>query len=212
MSETQGQPPLWTYDEAAIAEVVAAPLRAPVRPSDELEARVMSAVRTESRVRRRLRDRRISGGAVSLQEGGERAARRGITITPLGLVALLGVVAIAAAAAAFTVARSTRWRAEPATPSASLVPMGAPLAAMPVLDTVHVVRFTFDDSLAHTVFLVGDFNAWSREATPMERDSTRGRWTVAVPLSPGRHHYGFVVDGVRLVPDSGQGRTVVVER
>ncbi|GJG89238.1 hypothetical protein tb265_44190 [Gemmatimonadetes bacterium T265] len=70
-----------------------------------------------------------------------------------------------------------------------------------LLDTLWVVRFAFRDPGARTVALAGDFNGWSRTATPLVRlTSARGGpggggWaaTVAVPRDAVR--YAFVVDG-----------------
>lgn len=64
-----------------------------------------------------------------------------------------------------------------------------------------VVRFDLTAPEAGAVALVGDFNGWDRQATPMRRAKSPGRWTVSVPLARGRHAYGFVVDGVRWVAD-----------
>lgn len=68
-------------------------------------------------------------------------------------------------------------------------------------DTVHVVRFVFSQPNARTVSLAGDFNAWSPSATPMLADEVDGVWSIAIPLSSGRHEYAFVVDGERWVAD-----------
>jgi hypothetical protein len=72
------------------------------------------------------------------------------------------------------------------------------------------------------VSVVGDFNGWDAEATPMQREAATGAWTVEVPLTPGRHVYAFVIDGTRWVvdplapqvPDAGFGpaNAVVVDR
>lgn len=64
-----------------------------------------------------------------------------------------------------------------------------------------VVRFELTAPEAGGVTLVGDFNGWDRQATPMRRAKAQGSWTVSVPLARGRHAYGFVVDGVRWVAD-----------
>ena len=76
-------------------------------------------------------------------------------------------------------------------------------------------------SPASEVALVGDFNGWDDEATPMVRRGSDGTWSARVPLPPGRHVYAFVVDGKRWlidplapqVPDAGFGptNTVIVE-
>lgn len=84
------------------------------------------------------------------------------------------------------------------------------------------VRFEFTlPGTAREVALVGDFNGWSTEATPMTRQGGGGTWAARVPLAPGRHEYAFVVDGQRWVidplapqvPDAGFGptNTVVIE-
>jgi hypothetical protein len=53
---------------------------------------------------------------------------------------------------------------------------------------------------AEAVALVGDFNAWNPTATPLERTADGQAWTGSVMLTPGRHTYAFVVDGV-VTPD-----------
>ena len=68
-------------------------------------------------------------------------------------------------------------------------------------DTVHVVRFVLSAPGARSVTVAGDFNGWSREATPLEDVAGSGQWVVTLPLAPGRHEYAFVVDGERWVAD-----------
>jgi len=41
--------------------------------------------------------------------------------------------------------------------------------------------------------LLGDFNEWKSNVTPMKRNSS-GRWTVTLRLAPGQYEYNFVVD------------------
>lgn len=62
-----------------------------------------------------------------------------------------------------------------------------------------VVKFVFVAPTATRVSLVGDFNQWNPEATPMQR--TGGTWTVTLPLRAGRHLYSFVLDGTQWLPD-----------
>jgi 1,4-alpha-glucan branching enzyme len=61
---------------------------------------------------------------------------------------------------------------------------------------------------ATTVSLVGDFNDWAADATPMEGLVTDGLWTVTVPLRPGRYRYAFLVDGATWVPDPDAPRAL----
>lgn len=64
-----------------------------------------------------------------------------------------------------------------------------------------VVSFELTAPAAARVTLVGDFNGWDRQATPMRRASASDIWSVSVPVARGRHAYGFVVDGERWVAD-----------
>jgi hypothetical protein len=73
--------------------------------------------------------------------------------------------------------------------------------AQPVAPSVQVVRFVLDAPEAQSVMLAGDFNGWSRVATPMESVDGTGRWAVSVTLPSGRHEYAFVVDGERWIAD-----------
>lgn len=69
---------------------------------------------------------------------------------------------------------------------------------------------------AQRVFLAGEFNGWSVDATPMTREG--GRFEVVVPLGPGRYQYKFVADGAWITdekagefrPDGFGGRNSVV--
>lgn len=71
---------------------------------------------------------------------------------------------------------------------------------------------------AREVSLVGDFNGWDEQATPMVQQAADGTWSARVPLEPGRHTYAFVVDGEQWlvnplapqVPDAGFGPTNAV--
>jgi hypothetical protein len=73
-------------------------------------------------------------------------------------------------------------------------------------DTLRLVRLIFDDSTAHAVAAVGDFNGWRAEATPLRRVGTTPRWSATVALRDGAHRYAFVVDGTRWVPDPTSAR------
>jgi hypothetical protein len=112
--------------------------------------------------------------------------RRSFSLSPLGGLALAagfgGLMALAGVGA-------TRVLSAPVSTVAQ-----AP-------DTVHVVRFVLTDAQARQVALVGDFNGWSREATPLVPSEVDGRWVVEVVLPAGRHEYAFLVDGERWVTD-----------
>jgi hypothetical protein len=90
-----------------------------------------------------------------------------------------------------------------------------PPFALSVHDTV--IKFVLVAPHASTVAVVGDFNNWDAQATPMTRTPTGGTWSVAIPLQPGRHIYAFVVNGANgttqwvadptapLAPEDGLG-------
>lgn len=68
-------------------------------------------------------------------------------------------------------------------------------------DTLRLVRLMFDDTTAHRVAAVGDFNAWQPDGTPLVRDPVTRRWSATVALRDGEHQYAFVVDNTRWVLD-----------
>lgn len=47
---------------------------------------------------------------------------------------------------------------------------------------------------AHRVYLVGDFNNWSRTAVAMDPVG-RGVWVTALALSPGEYRFRYFADG-----------------
>jgi 1,4-alpha-glucan branching enzyme len=54
--------------------------------------------------------------------------------------------------------------------------------------------FAFTAPNAASVQLVGDFTQWQERPINL-RKSLDGIWRTAVELSPGTHHYRFLVDG-----------------
>jgi hypothetical protein len=80
----------------------------------------------------------------------------------------------------------------------------------------NVIKFVLVAPHASTVSVVGDFNNWDADATPMTRTKTGGTWSVAIRLPAGRHVYAFVVNGASgtqwvadpsapLAPEDGLG-------
>jgi predicted carbohydrate-binding protein with CBM48 len=63
------------------------------------------------------------------------------------------------------------------------------------------VTFVFRAPGATRVSLVGDFNGWDPDATPLARATTGEIWTAQVPLEHGLHAYAFVIDGRDWEPD-----------
>jgi 1,4-alpha-glucan branching enzyme len=55
------------------------------------------------------------------------------------------------------------------------------------------VRFVYIDGKATTVCISGSFNNWSDQSDCMGRSGNT--WSFSATLPPGRHQYGFVIDG-----------------
>lgn len=96
-------------------------------------------------------------------------------------------------------------------------PAGVNSPRSPSSDSVRVIKFVLIAPHAATVSVVGDFNNWDAQATPMTRTPTGGTWSVALKLPAGRHVYAFVVNGANgtsqwvadptapLAPEDGLG-------
>ncbi len=112
--------------------------------------------------------------------------------------------------------RPRSWRRPGAMHSALAMSLAAAIAMVAVIppltgnrigsvrevvhDTTRLVRFALVAPAASRVTLVGDFNGWGPETTPLARadDST---WTALLALNVGRHRYAFVVDDTQWVAD-----------
>jgi 1,4-alpha-glucan branching enzyme len=55
-------------------------------------------------------------------------------------------------------------------------------------------NFSFSAPEAMNVVLVGDFTRWQQQPVPLKKGAG-GVWRASVELSPGAHHYRFIVDG-----------------
>lgn len=74
-------------------------------------------------------------------------------------------------------------------------------ARMETPASARTVQFVLVAPGASRVTVVGDFNGWDPDATPLERHGAFETWTTSVSLTPGRHVYAFVMDGDRWVSD-----------
>jgi hypothetical protein len=118
---------------------------------------------------------------------------RALRFSPLGALAAASLLIAATAAVTARVVRVS-------TPAVASGPAVTPPPA-----GVQVVRFSLAAPRAQRVSLVGDFNGWDPAATALqERDGT---WTVVIPVTPGRHQYGFVIDGTEWIADPQAAQT-----
>jgi len=172
--------------DAAFLERVAGPLRAPELLDETFEARLMEKVRLEGSL---YRPASPTAGSTSWWRT-ERAVR----VSPLrGLAVAAGLAGVIALS---TLADDSRSGSESLAAAKSPAAMAAARS-----DTVHVVRFVFVDSRASTVEIVGDFNAWTRGVTRLERSAAPGVWSASVALPAGRHEYAFIINGSRWIAD-----------
>ncbi|MEX0908672.1 MAG: isoamylase early set domain-containing protein [Gemmatimonadaceae bacterium] len=170
-------------DDEEFLEQVARPLRDPVEMSAGFEARVMAAARKRE-------DTSVLAWIVR---------PRVLRLSPLaGLAAAAGI-----ALAVLTLDRAGSDRAATTQVAATL-----PAAPAAAVDTIKLVQFMLVAPDARTVSVVGDFNDWDTNATPLREAADAGVWTITVPLAAGRHQYVFMVDGNRWTPDPAAPKAV----
>ena len=181
-------------ERAAIDKIVKQ-LRQPVQLDPTFDVRVMSAVHAEALAQCDAKH----GEQDAAQEAGNTWWRRTYTLR------FSPVSGLAMAASIFGVmflGATMMSRANAVSPASNVASLTAPapVNAAPV-ENVH---FILVDGSAKQVWLVGDFNGWAKKETPLVRAANGSAWTVAVPLSQGRHEYAFVVadeNGERWVAD-----------
>ena len=166
---------------------IARHLRQPVRTDPAVDHRVMAIVESLPR-------HRPAGSLVAAMRWLTR--RRPLALSPLsGLALAAGIAAVG-----FVAARGL-WRT-PADDAARATPAASGLLLVDRSGR-SVVQFVLFAPEAKSVALVGDFNDWDPDATPLLTAQSGGAWSVTVPLTPGRHRYAFIVDGTRWVADPG---------
>jgi hypothetical protein len=171
-----------THDhDDAFADRVAHALRASERFDDEFESSLVAAIHSD----RSIRAKPVPRGR-PLTPSWWRTPRT-VRLSPLAGFAFAASLAAVASLATLGAASS---------PRSALTVAVAP----PARDTLTIVRFVFVGE-AKTVSLVGDFNRWSADATPLSVTGSNGTWTASVPVPNGRHEYAFIIDGKRWVVD-----------
>jgi hypothetical protein len=159
-------------------------LREPVRIDPALDRRVMAE---------------IERGPAPSRPGWLEVLRRPFG-GQLAVTSPLGGLALAAAVALGALVGRT-WLA----PDGTEPPPA--LGTMAASDT-EAVQFVIVVSGATSVSLVGDFNDWSRTATPMRPAAGDGVWAATVPLEAGRYRYAFLIDGTRWLTDPSAPRSL----
>lgn len=119
---------------------------------------------------------------------------------PPALVSPLGGLALAAAVAGGVLVGRTWLAPKP--------PAGTPAVVTAAAPGTDVVQFVIVAPEARSVALLGDFNDWSRTATPMNPAGGDGVWAVTVPLAAGRYRYAFLIDGTDWMTDPSAPRSL----
>jgi hypothetical protein len=71
------------------------------------------------------------------------------------------------------------------------------------------VTFSLDAPQASSVYLAGDFNAWSGKGYELRKAGADGTWEIMVPLEKGKVYvYNFVVDGTIWIADPAVPATI----
>jgi hypothetical protein len=178
----------------------------------------MSDIERDPVVRRAIEElqRMPAADAVAIRRVVSAAAAA--RLTPADGEAMLGesrrssmrvwsVAGIAAAAAFVGFALSSARRpSSPVSQTSAAVPASTPAALMPVANDAAEARaipqqFVFNNGKARSVSLVGDFNKWDPAKARMSREAGSDLWSITLPVIPGRHVYGYMVDDSLFVLD-----------
>jgi hypothetical protein len=166
---------------------------------DAFAARVAAPLRHDEPIDPTLRERVLSTIRAGAQNelppaasGRRRSRHRFIAPVWIGLAAaacLAGAAFVGGVIARSGATHGARGEVASTTPPAARA------------DTVWMVKFVFVAPDAKRVALVGDFNAWDRDAIHLSRSKGPGVWATTVALPAGRHEYAFLIDGVRWEAD-----------
>ena len=172
-----------------LIERVVETLKEPVRLSDDLDRRIMAEVR--------------SGPAPRTREHPVRRAyhwlrtARPVMVSPLGGLALAAVLTGVVLIGRTLLTAPTRGTDVAAT---HLLPVAAHAG--------ETIQFVLVAPAASSVALLGDFNDWNEDATPMKAADGSGVWSVTIPLTPGRYRYAFLVNGDEWMRDPTAPRSL----
>lgn len=159
-------------------------LKEPVRLSADLDRRIMAEVQRGPSPRAGAHPMRLRRAYHWLRTA------RPVTVSPLSGLAMAAVFA-----GVILIGRTL------------LAPPqdDAAVSSVPLVPTAtgagQTIQFVLVAPSASSVALLGDFNDWNDQATPMRPEDGSGVWSVTVPLTPGRYRYAFLVDGEEWLRD-----------
>lgn len=200
-------------DEDDAITRVALVLRGPEDVGAAVDAAVMAAVRAAPL------SLRAGGGVASAPSRRPRTLQRAwrwmvqprsVRVSPIGALAAAGLAMVAAS---FGLRRDAARQRDAESHTGEFRTMTGEFPAIARTGEQRIVspaaarsneaavptRFVFVAPNARSVTIVGDFNDWDQQATPLVRH--QGVWTAEVTLPPGRYAYAFLVDGQRWIAD-----------
>ncbi len=148
---------------------------------------------------------RVTPADEPLDEAFDRTGRRARFWGARGVA--MAAIAVAAAVVGFMVRgayQPDRNGVVPMAPAAAPALVPVTNVAEPAVIKPLMHQFVFENKQARRISVVGDFNQWNPATAPMTRSASGALWSVLVPVLPGRHVYGFMVDDSLLVLDPGQ--------
>ena len=175
--------------------------------------------------------RRIVTTAAARRESGEAdgiaPARRARWLRPsiaAGLAAAAAVVGFMARGALSSSGGSDIDDARTSSGVAAVPVQTIQMASSPSADAAPVpTQFVLRSGAARRVSVVGDFNGWNPGVARMSRSPGGDLWSITLPVAPGRHTYGFMIDDTVFTldpraprsrdPDLGvEGSVIIVGR
>jgi hypothetical protein len=166
-------------NDRASMEGIVRHLRAAVSLDETFDVRVMSAVHAEALAR--VDDLHTEQRSTRARNARGWNRRFTLTFTALGGMGMAASFIGAVFLGATLLSRELG------------VPGKAAVSSVAAEQPAQNVHFVLVNGSAKQVWLVGDFNGWSRTGTPLVRASNGNAWAVSVPLTPGRHEYAFIV-------------------
>ena len=98
--------------------------------------------------------------------------------------------------------------AAPAAPASEPSIQKIQMAASPAADAAPIpLQFVLRSGTARGVSVVGDFNGWNPASARMARSPDGDLWSITIPVAPGRHMYGFMIDDTVFTLDPRAPRT-----
>jgi hypothetical protein len=174
------------------------------RAIDELRRLPVADPQTVRRVVGVAAEARVTAADEPIAERSLRGTRSVRLWSAVGVAAAAAIVGFIARGAWLPSVTTAGFENVASAPAASGAPLmnvsSAEGEALPLPQ-----QFVFESSSARRISVVGDFNKWNPASAPMTRAAEGGLWSTVIPLLPGRHVYGFMIDDSLFTLDPRPG-------